>query len=221
MDQYNIENVENTENSGKLSSVKRKTLKRSLVCALAFIVITIILFSAQTVAYFTSNVQSNMNHISTDKLDIQLLDTMINESGEQVAYTDPIVVYPATSYSKKISVNNAETLSAYVRIKLDITIDKNEQELPANWKDLIICDFNIDDTSTEDVIEGAWTYKDGYYYYNTALTSGQTTAPLFNVVTFSPAMGNQFKNTKITFTITADAVQSDFNGDNVFEALGW
>jgi hypothetical protein len=34
-------------------------------------------------------------------------------------------------------------------------------------------------------------------------------------------MGNQFKNTKITFTITAEAVQSDFNGDNVFEALGW
>ena len=80
MDQYNIENTESTENTEKVSAVKRKALKRSIVCAIAFIVITNILFSAQTVAYFTSNVQSNMNHISTDKLDIQLLDTMINES---------------------------------------------------------------------------------------------------------------------------------------------
>ena len=39
MDQYNIENTESTENTEKVSAVKRKALKRSIVCAIAFIVI--------------------------------------------------------------------------------------------------------------------------------------------------------------------------------------
>lgn len=217
MDNNVTETVQN-DSAPKLKNVKRMTLKRSIICSIAFIVITIILFSAQSVAYFTSSSQSDYNNIMTAKFNVTLNNNSENEFGEQVATSEYLAVMPATTYSKIVTVQNSGELSAYVRIKLDKVIDKDEADLPANWKDLIICDLKLDNPSTTDVIEGPWTYKDGYYYYNVPLKSGETTKPLFKVVTFSPAMGNQFKNTKITFTITAEAVQSDYNGDSVFDA---
>lgn len=198
----------------KVAKQKKKTLLRSLVSGIAFIVVTVILFSAQSLAYFTDNTTSQKNRLSSGTVEINLIEMMDHENGGQVTYTDPSSIMPATSVSKIVTVKNSGTLPVYVRIKLDKVIS-NESELPESlrgtWKELVSCNFN----TTE------WTYKDGYYYYDEALISGETTAALFDKVAFAASMGNDFANKTISFSVISEATQANGNGTDVFTASGW
>jgi hypothetical protein len=68
----------------------------------------------------------------------------------------------------------------------------------------------------------SWTEKDGWWYYNTAVQSGERTKPLFEVVAFSgPHMDNKYQDCTVVIEVNAQAVQKANNGDTVKEALGW
>ena len=198
---------------------KKKNLKISLIATLLFVLVTIVLFSAQTYAYFTSNDSSDQNQIVSGQLDIELIEMKETANGE-TAYINPVEIMPATSVSKIVKVENAGNLPVYIRIKIEKSINKPENSLPANWQDLISCDFDLDDASTEEM-EGLWTYQDGYYYYNLPLEAGSATVPLFETVFFSAEMGNAFTNSTISFTIKCEATQANGNGNSPMEAVGW
>ena len=67
-----------------------------------------------------------------------------------------------------------------------------------------------------------WTQKDGWWYYNTTIASGETTKPLFDEVVFSgPYMDNKYQSCTVVIDVTAQAVQKANNGATVWEALGW
>ena len=67
-----------------------------------------------------------------------------------------------------------------------------------------------------------WTLKDGWWYYNTAIKSGEMTKPLFEEVVFSgPDMDNKYQNCTVMIDVNAQAVQTVNNGETVWEALGW
>ena len=208
------EAVLNSSELAKMAKQKKKTLLRSLVSGIAFIVVTVILFSAQSLAYFTDQSNSEKNRLAAGTVDINLIEMMDDGQGGQVTYTDPEAIMPATSVSKIVTVKNMGNLPVYVRIKIDKVIS-NENELPdglkSTWKNLISCNFN----TTE------WTYKDGYYYYNEALRAGETTEALFDRVAFAASMGNEFINKTISFSVISEATQADGNGTDVFTASGW
>ena len=199
---------------------KNKSLRNSVISTVAFAFITIVLFSAQTYAYFTSSVASENNEIVSGNLDIELIEMKNTGTGE-TAYVNPVQIMPATSVSKIVKVKNTGNLPVYIRIKIEKSINKPESSLPANWEELFSCDFDLDDVSTPDEMEGFWTYQDGYYYYNLPLEPGTATVPLFENVFFSAEMGNEFANSQIFFTVRCEATQSNGNADTAMEAVGW
>ena len=188
---------------------KRRLFTRSIISVIALIVITVILFSAQTVAYFSDKVKTNEVAITAGNLDIELFEMMESGNG-QVVYQDPLRVMPATAVSKIVTVKNTGSLPVYVRIRIDKKIE-TANEVPDDWKHLIECDFNTSD----------WTFKDGYYYYNEALASGEVTEPLFQTVLFSAKMGNEFTNSTIYLVVTSEATQANGTGDSALTAVGW
>lgn len=198
---------------------KAKSLKKSMISTVVLLVITVIIFSAQTYAYFSESVASDRSRIAAGNLDVELIKT---QNGVQTDHAvTPVNILPATSIKQGISVQNAGNLPVYVRIKIEKTILQSENEMPVGWESLILCNFDLDDESTPDISEGSWRYLDGYYYYIVDIAPGSTTAPLFDTIIFSPKMGNEFKNSKIQFKVVCQSVQSTNNSDSPMTAWGW
>ena len=93
---------------------------------------------------------------------------------------------------------------------MDVEIQMAEETSEPNL-DLITISFN----------EADWTLIDGWYYYKGTIKAGEKTEMLFDTVSFSKDMGNEYQNATATLNSTAQAVQADHNGDNVFTAKGW
>ena len=199
---------------------KKKSFRNSIISIAALTFVTVAIFSAQTYAYFTDNTASNNNRIVSGNLDIEPIEMQDTQQG-QIAYVNPVSIMPATDVSKIVSVQNSGSLPVYIRIKIEKSINKPANEIPADWEDLISCNFKLDNVDTPDKIEGLWTYHDGYYYYNNTLAAGSTTSPLFDTVSFSPAMGNEFTNSEIRFTVICQATQANGNSDSPLTAWGW
>ncbi|MBE6690075.1 MAG: hypothetical protein E7590_02170 [Ruminococcaceae bacterium] len=203
----------------ELAKKKKKSIRNAIISAVAFAFVTIVLFSAQTYAYFTSGVNNDKNEIVSGNLDIELIELKNTDQGE-TTYINPVEIMPATSVSKIVKIKNAGNLPVYVRIKIEKTINKPADSLPTRWEDLISCDFDLDDVTTPEV-EGLWIYQDGYYYYNMPLEPGSATVPLFENVYFSADMGNAFMDSEIYFTVRCEATQSNGNANTAMEAIGW
>ena len=199
---------------------KKKSFRNSIISIAALTFVTVAIFSAQTYAYFTDSATSNNNRIVSGNLDIELIEMKDTAQG-QVAYVNPVSIMPGTAVSKIVSVQNSGSLPVYIRIKIEKSINKSADEIPVDWENLISCNFKLDNVDTPDAIEGLWTYHDGYYYYNNTLAPDSTTAPLFDTVAFSPAMGNEFTNSEIRFTVICQATQADGNSNSSLTAWGW
>jgi len=112
-----------------------------------------------------------------------------------------------------IYVQNNGTADAYVRIKLlGYWYD--------NQKDAVVAKQSWFDMESKTPNNG-WFYKDGYYYYYTVLTPGNTTEYLFSSVKFSESMDNMYQYSKAIIEVTAQATQVVHNGDSVLDAVGW
>ena len=201
---------EEAERRESLLKRSKRSLRNSIIASVVFVLLTVVAFSAQTYAYFTDSESSAENKIQSGNLDI---DTVEVKGGENVVISagESLEFAPGSEVDKIVKIKNSGTLPVYVRVKIDVTIDKEESSLPANWRELITFNIVLDDPATANV-EGPWILKDGYYYYRVPLEKALLSEALFTTVTFSPAMGNQFTNSEITVTLTCQATQSDFNG---------
>ena len=188
--------------------MKKKLLLISLV------VICAALFVTGSLAYFTAEDTAH-NVITTGNVDIQVVETMVNEDGDEVEFPGEGIdgVMPGTSVSKIVRLENIGKSDAWVRIKVDLAAKSADgSELD---KGIVTPDY---DTET-------WTYGGGYYYYNEILKPGDLTTALFENVTFDKDMGNEYKSGEISVIINAYAVQSDNNpipeGSDVTGVKGW
>jgi hypothetical protein len=50
---------------------------------------------------------------------------------------------------------------------------------------------------------------------------GAETTPLYSAVHFSKDMGNLYKDSAISVTAIMQVVQANYNGETVFDAVGW
>ena len=108
----------------------------------------------------------------------------------------------------KWTVKNTGDTSAYLKIALSLTIDGDTADID-NY-----IEFNISDTS--------WIFKDGYYYYNTALAKDNTTNALFTKMHFKGEnISSSFIGKVIELKITVYGVASENNGSSPFDATGW
>lgn len=181
---------------------------------LASLIICLTTVATGTLAYFTAEDQAH-NVITSGKVDIELVEKKINEDGTEEAFEDLIGIMPGTSVSKVVQVTNTGDAAAYIRIAVDkkiILASGNDDEVDMS---LISINYNIG--SNED----QWTYKEGYYYYNSPLEAGNTTKPLFTEVKFDKTMGNMYQEATTEIDVKAYATQVANNGDSALEANGW
>ncbi len=192
------------------------------IAALAVIVIALSLAAYGTVAYFTATGTAH-NVLTMGNIGIKLNDkTEVVENGETkrveftTEYPDGMPVMPATEASKIVSVENTGSAPAWVRVKIEKTVEPADAAVTG--LDTKYVGLNYDETNW---VDG----KDGFWYYKSILEPGRTTPNLFDKVTFSKDMGNEYMNCTFNIIVSAQAVQSDNNGiadgQDVLSVAGW
>lgn len=190
------------------------------IAALAVIVIALSLAAYGTVAYFTATGTAH-NVLTMGNIGIKLNDkTEVVENGETklveftTEYPNGMPVMPATEASKIVSVENTGSAPAWVRVKIEKTVEPADAAVTG--LDTKYVGLNYD---TENWVDGG----NGFWYYKEPLKPGATTPNLFDTVTFSKDMGNDYMNCKFNIIVSAQAVQSDNNGDGqtVLDVAGW
>jgi len=180
----------------------------------AVIIICLSIITGGTLAYYTTS-DTVRNVISSGGIEVKVVEQQLVEGTLRPYPNTPIRVMPATTVSKIVSVQSTEQ-AAWVRMNYALTVydaDGKKMDIPADELEKVI------------VIEpdtAGWMQKDGWWYYQTAIGSGETTSPLFDEVRFSgPEMGNEYQNCTVVIDVTTQAVQKANNGDTVMAALGW
>ena len=178
------------------------------------IVICLSLLTSGTLAYFTT-ADTARNVITTGGVDIEIVEQQLVGDQLKPFPDEPIRVMPATSVSKIVTVKSLEQ-TAWIRAKYTVTVydpNKKVMDIPEEELNRVIV---IEPDSKN------WTYKNGWWYCNTAVGAGKETAPLFETVAFSsPDMDNKYQLCTVTVDVNAQAVQKANNGTTVQEANGW
>lgn len=178
-------------------------MKRKLTL-LSGVIVVLALMVTGTLAYYTTT-EKTTNVITTGNVDLIIHEKTAN--GENVLNTD-IEIMPGDVVSRIVTMENTGNHPLYLRVKLTKNVDDNS----LTAEECLDMDIN----STE------WTYKDGFYHYNTALQAGESTVPLFTeIVIDGKAVNNQYLGKVFDLNIIAYAVQSEHNGETVWDASFW
>lgn len=193
---------------GKHAKGNALHMNKKLFAFASAVVVCCALAIGGTLAFYSAEEKAH-NVITSGGVDIALNEWQQEDDGTLVPFEDQTDVMPGVSVSKIVEVENIGPAPAWIRVKADKAIQ--------------LADGTDADASvaTMDFNETAWTYADGWWYYNQILPAGQTTEPLFTAVTFAAHMGNEYQESKATVDVTAQAVQSDNNSDSVLTATGW
>lgn len=180
--------------------MKRKVL------AVAVAVLIAALITTGAYAFFTKG-STATNVITAGNIDFAIQE--ITDSGEAFP-VHGVQVMPGDTVSKIVTVKNTGTNPLYLRLKLTVGV-LNDDTLSA--EDKLSMDLNTTD----------WTLgQDGFYYYNKALEPDAVTEPIFTKVTVDgESVGNEYLGKSFTLTVAGAAVQSENNGTDVFDAVGW
>lgn len=168
------------------------------------IIAVLAIISVGTLAYFTSE-QNAENVISAGNIKLEIHEK--TASGEDFP-KEGIIVMPGDTVSKIVTVENTGDHPLYLRVKL--TEGVSDEAL------------TTDDCLDININRSCWLEKDGYYYYYRALQSGETTEQLFSEVYFDLYnIDNKYLGKHFTLNVAASAVQSENNGSDVLNAIGW
>lgn len=160
----------------------------------AVLVPVVALLAVGTWAYFSAAGRAD-NVITMGSVKLALHD----EDGTGQPFTTVSAV-PGSVVDKVVYVENVGSGAFYTRVKITPeVVAANGELVPLTDRSLLTLDLN--DT---DWIPGA----DGYYYYNGTVDPKAATSKLFNHVTFSTDMGNEYQNTTVHIYVTAEAVQT-------------
>ncbi len=192
------------------------------IAALAVIVIALSLAAYGTVAYFTATGTAH-NVLTMGNIGIKLNDkTKVVENGETklveftTEYPNGMPVMPATEASKIVSVENTGSAPAWVRVRIEKTVEPADAAVTGLDTKYVGLNYN---TAKWD--DGG----DGFWYYKEPLKPGAVTPDLFDTVTFSKDMGNEYMNCRFNIIVSAQAVQADNNaigeGQSVRDVAGW
>lgn len=185
--------------------------KRILIFALTAICVAIA--AGGTSAYFSTD-GTVRNVITSGKVDVTLIEQQKIDGELKPFPNDVIAANPGRSVSKIVSVK-CEDEAAWVRTKYDVCFydrQGNKMDLSEDYISKLV---------SVDTDEDHWTYKEGWWYYETPLNKGETTHSFFENVKFSGIMTNDFQGSTVKITVLAEAVQVANNGNEFWEATGW
>lgn len=203
-----------------------KTKKKLFAAAVVAVCASLIM--GGSLAYFTAQGRAH-NVITSGNVSVELQELRQNEDGTFEQFKDVIGVMPAMSVSKIVQVKNDGFGDAYVRIKVDSSVQfENGEQAPAEDVAKYL-HLSFDDESwlySEQDGEGWWYYRaNDPFGHPGILSPTQTTEPLFKSVTFDASMPNEYQNSTATITVLVQAVQSAHNPDDAtlgpLAAKGW
>ena len=180
-----------------------KAKSKLLLVALAAILMTVL--TQPTLAFYTTMGKAT-NVVTSGSVRLQIHEKTA-DGGDFPA--EGVYVIPGDIVSKQVSVENTCEHPFYLRLKL-VSSATNEALSPDDCMKL-----NIDTAN--------WTYRDGYYYFNSPLEPGALTTPLFTQV---EVVGSKVDRTHggstLSLTVNAYAVQSENNpAADPWDASGW
>ena len=164
-----------------------------------------------TLAYFTAEDTAH-NVITSGAVAIDIEEWQ-QEGDALITYPDePVEVMPGVTVSKIAQVRCLDA-EAWIRAKYQIVV------YDAQMRVMNLTDERLDEVFSVTLNETDWTPgEDGWYYYNTPVTNGEATAPLFTEVVFDgPNMTNEFQNCTVNVNVHAQGVQTANNPDRA----GW
>jgi len=188
--------------------LKKKELLKKITPFLLIAVILLGLIGGGTLAYNRREARYQ-NIISAGDIDIELYN-MISKN-EKMPEKGIFSVLANINYPNLVWVRNVCEYPAYIRIK--ITKECTDKEGNTLDSTKMTPNFNTKD----------WTYSedDGYYYYNHILDGFAESEPLYESIYFDRSIDNTYKTATLDVHILVEAVQSDNNGESVFDAEGW
>lgn len=160
-----------------------------------------------TAAYFTQSVTIH-NVITSGNVDIELVELTAEDGPE---FEDITNAMAGNVYGKVVMAENTGKGDAWIRVKLETSVTPAEGAEAELGLDMVTLDIN----STN------WTERDGWYYYNNALTPGLRSEPLISTVTLGTDMGNEWQKAKIIVDVYMQATQVANNGTSALDAGGW
>ena len=195
---------------------------RQKLAILSVVVLALSLIAYGTVAYFTAEGTAH-NVVTMGSVKIQLHDETLTGDGEirdfNAVYPGDqggkLGVMPATTHSKIVSVENTGTNPCWVRVQVRKygTLADGTAYMPSD-----LAYVQLDLTNTE-----KWAYDEegNWFYYTEPLQPGETTATLFESVTFDKEMGNKYQESSVEISVSAEAVQSANNGTSWDTVASW
>lgn len=132
--------------------------------------------------------------------DIEIVETSLDGSGEIIPWHDITDAMPGQTYDLSPSVVNLGTDPAEVSICITQSGKNPSGESVA-----------IPDNTFEISINSDWIKNPGTncYKYNLVLDAGSTTSSLFDRVTISSTIGNEYQNTTFNLTLTATSISGE------------
>lgn len=181
------------------------TWKKRLLC-LAALICGLAILATGTAANFVVE-KTAYNVITTGLLYMELVEeTTGGQPWPEEGFAD---VIPGRVIDKLAKVHNNGAVPFFCKVTVTGTVKAYEGgELPF-------------EPITLDIDTEHWILRGESYYYYRILYPGEVTEPLFTQVTFDPKMGNEYMRAKVNINVLAQAVQSDNNGTDPLEALGW
>lgn len=158
---------------------------------------------SSSLAFFNAK-QDVQNQITTGSVGVEIIE--LDEEGRPFSKERLHQVVPASTVVNDVSFKNIGKNPSWIRVSLEKKFN-NEKLDPK----LVQLNINRD----------KWVYHEGYYYYLDELLPGMVTQSLYDKIYFSEKMDNQYQSEELLIDIEVEAVQSEFNGDTVFEVSSW
>lgn len=159
------------------------------------LLLAVALLAVGTWAYFSA-VGTADNVITMGSVKLALHD----EDGAGQPFTT-VSAMPGSVVNKVVYVENVGSGAFYTRVKITPEMVGADGEIiPLDASERLLT-LDLNDT---DWIAG----EGGYYYYRGSVDPKTATSKLFNHVTFSKDMGNEYQNATVHIYVTAEAVQT-------------
>ena len=175
--------------------IVQKSQKNMVIWLIFSLILTILLIVVITTAYFSSQ-KSGSGTITLGELDFTLFE---NETSFQN-------IVPFQTINKSITISNSRDQSGHntqnlcsilFRFQFYVAAQNQNQQNVESLDGLVSINQNA-----------SYTYSDGFYYYNGVLSPSQQTN-LFDSLTFSSLIDNQFQDKNISLIFNVEAIQAE------------
>lgn len=181
--------------------------KKKLLALLTSLTLVAAVGIGATLAYFTDS-DAATNVITMGHVDIDLDEPEYDkEAGDDKTITD---ITPGQKITKDPTITvDEDSADAYLRAKITFEGLTDGTNNTKNQISELLANINIDTEVTEDS-PAAWYYnsKDGYYYYNTKVSAGNS-VELFTEVEIPATWGNEVADLTFKIVVSAEAIQAN------------